>query len=85
MVQIGRSGIITGTTPDIMLMLAVTTLLVVVVGGGGGGEGGCLGYCLLVRLFITSEFVWVGGEGLSLLELLSIRLPVIIFLVGKYF
>ena len=31
MARIGRSGIITGTTPDIMLVLAVTTPLVVMV------------------------------------------------------
>ena len=33
MVRIGRSGVITGTTPDIMLVLAVTTPLVMVVMG----------------------------------------------------
>ena len=33
MVRMGRSGVVTGTTPDIMLVLAVTTPLAVVVVG----------------------------------------------------
>ena len=41
MVRIGRSGVITGTNPDIMLVLAVVTTTLVVVVGGGGGGGGC--------------------------------------------
>ena len=41
MVQIVISGVITDTTPDIMLVLAVTTPLVVVVLVGGGGGGAC--------------------------------------------
>ena len=49
MARIGRNGVITGITPDIMLVLAVTTPLVVVVvvgavvttPGGSGSTGGC--------------------------------------------
>ena len=80
MARIGRSGVITGTTPDIMMVLAVTIPLVVMVVGAGcyyptcDGCGG--GYYPSILRLVLHRYHFLLILPIPILHLWPIPIPI---------